>query len=463
MDRLAVLGRSRAISHTGLLAIIAAALAGCSGEVTRFNNSDNPLGNPYAARSAQPTSATSAVPPAQPTSVARVDSQPLPPPPAPGATYAAPQYRQPAYSPPPYAPSPPPPPSAQPAYSPAPYSSRGDTTSSITRSSAEQRDWDWDGGTAVTVGYGDTIDTIAHRYGVPASAIVQANNISEPRAIRPGQRLVIPRYSYHDHRGHLRPHYASTAPARRGGLHVVAPGETLTSVSRLYGKPGKLIARANNLPPDVRLRIGQRLVIPGSRPASVAALAPTGGVKPALAKHSGGGGATPPVAVAPAPEPAPTSKKLAAETPIANARVAAPEAKVDEPPVSETGSATGKPKFGWPVHGRIIGPKTGQPNDGIDFAVPEGTSVKAAEDGVVAYAGNELKGYGNLILLRHSNGYVTAYAHASELMVKRGDQIKRGQIIARSGQTGNVSSPQLHFEIRKGAAPVDPIQYLSGA
>ena len=107
-----------------------------------------------------------------------------------------------------------------------------------------------------------------------------------------------------------------------------------------------------------------------------------------------------------------------------------------------------------------FGPKpTGQQNDGINIAVPEGTPVKASDDGVVAYSGNELKGYGNLVLVRHSNGYVTAYAHASELMVKRGDSVKRGQTIAKSGQTGNVTSPQLHFEIRKGATPVDPMQY----
>ena len=111
-----------------------------------------------------------------------------------------------------------------------------------------------------------------------------------------------------------------------------------------------------------------------------------------------------------------------------------------------------------------FGPKpTGQQNDGINIAVPEGTPVKASDDGVVAYAGNELKGYGNLVLVRHSNGFVTAYAHASELMVKRGDSVKRGQTIAKSGQTGNVTSPQLHFEVRKGATPVDPIQHLAGA
>src|SRR6266567_2331857 len=128
--------------------------------------------------------------------------------------------------------------------------------------------------------------------------------------------------------------------------------------------------------------------------------------------------------------------------------------------------AEAAPAFRWPVRGRVIeefGPKAnGQQNDGINLAVPEGTPVKAAEDGVVAYAGNELKGYGNLLLVRHSNGFVTAYAHASELMVKRNDQVKRGQIIARAGQTGSVSSPQLHFEIRKGATPVDPMRYLSG-
>ncbi len=95
--------------------------------------------------------------------------------------------------------------------------------------------------------------------------------------------------------------------------------------------------------------------------------------------------------------------------------------------------------------------------------MPEGTPIKAAEDGVVAYAGNELKGYGNLVLVRHPNGFVTAYAHASELLVKRGDTIKRGQIIAKAGQTGTVSSPQVHFEIRKGSSPVDPTQYLNGA
>ena len=146
--------------------------------------------------------------------------------------------------------------------------------------------------------------------------------------------------------------------------------------------------------------------------------------------------------------------------------------KIEDAPAAETpvkaSEATGAlPTFRWPVRGKVItayGAKAnGKSNDGINLAVPEGTPVKAAEDGVVAYSGNELKGYGNLVLVRHANGYVTAYAHASELLVKRGDTIKRGQVIAKSGQSGEVQSPQLHFEIRKGSSPVDPLQFLNGA
>ncbi len=136
-------------------------------------------------------------------------------------------------------------------------------------------------------------------------------------------------------------------------------------------------------------------------------------------------------------------------------------AAVDTPaaPVS-----SGEMKLRWPVVGKVIseyGSKpNGMKNEGINIAVPEGTSVRAAESGTVAYAGNELKGYGNLILVRHAGGYVTAYAHAKEILVKRGDKINRGDIIARAGQTGAVSSPQLHFEIRKGASAMDPTKFL---
>lgn len=143
------------------------------------------------------------------------------------------------------------------------------------------------------------------------------------------------------------------------------------------------------------------------------------------------------------------------------------KAKSDAAPVATTATTASAsdeaaPEFRWPARGRIIqGFKPGQ-SEGINIAVPEGTAVKAAEGGTVAYAGSELKGYGNLVLIRHPNGFVSAYAHNGELMVKRGDTVKRGQVIAKSGQSGNVSSPQLQFQLRKGSTPVDPTQYLAG-
>ncbi len=125
-------------------------------------------------------------------------------------------------------------------------------------------------------------------------------------------------------------------------------------------------------------------------------------------------------------------------------------------------SDSAHPEFRWPARGRVIQGFASGGNDGINIALPEGTQVKAAEAGVVAYAGSELKGYGNLVLIRHPNGFVTAYAHNGDISVKRGDQVTRGQTIARSGQSGNVGSPQLHFELRKGSQPVDPTSYLAG-
>ena len=152
---------------------------------------------------------------------------------------------------------------------------------------------------------------------------------------------------------------------------------------------------------------------------------------------------------------------------VQNAPVAKEEPRTTETVVKAAEPSGAMPSFRWPVRGRLIagfGSKPdGTQNDGINLAVPEGTPIKAADDGVVAYAGNELKGYGNLVLISHANGFVSAYAHASELMVKRGDSVKRGQVIAHAGQTGNVTSPQLHFEIRKGSTPVDPTQYLGDA
>jgi len=200
-----------------------------------------------------------------------------------------------------------------------------------------------------------------------------------------------------------------------------------------------------------------KLTVPGAKTAAVAPAAPVAAV---AAAQPAAGLAPPATKVAAAAGGPPQSARLAQAT-------AMPEDVSAATPVKATEATGALPTFRWPVRGKVItsyGAKTnGKANDGINLAVPEGTPVKAAEDGVVAYSGNELKGYGNLVLVRHSNGYVTAYAHASELLVKRGDTIKRGQIIAKSGQSGEVGSPQLHFEIRKGSSPVDPLQFLNGA
>ncbi|WP_312895195.1 peptidoglycan DD-metalloendopeptidase family protein [Microvirga sp.] len=166
----------------------------------------------------------------------------------------------------------------------------------------------------------------------------------------------------------------------------------------------------------------------------------------------------PKVAALTQPEPV----KTVAPVPAAPAPAAQPEAaKAPAPEPEATASVSGD--FRWPARGRVIaGFGANGGNEGINIAVPEGTPVKAAEAGTVTYAGSEVKGYGNLVLIKHENGFVSAYAHNGSLNVKRGEQVKRGQVIATSGQTGNVTSPQLHFEIRKGAQPVDPLKHLGG-
>src|SRR5215510_12138554 len=324
-----------------------------------------------------------------------------------------------------------------------------EATGSVLRKPTSSGNWSWDGGTAITVTAGETIDTISRRHGVPASVIMQANNIAAPASLHAGQRLVIPRYkpARVATTAAPRPVVPTPAPvaspAGNANVHVVAAGDTLSKIAHRYHKSVNEIAKANNIQPTATLNVGDRLIIPGvPAPAVKAAAAPS-----------------------PAPQKAIVASAAPKEAePLPSASVVAPADALDKE-AADANSVV--PKFRWPANGRVItsyGPTTnGQQNDGINIALPENTPVKAAEDGVVAYAGNELKGYGNLVLVRHPNGYVTAYAHAKELLVKRGDQVKRGQVIARSGQTGNVNAPQLHFEIRKGASPLDPTRFLNGA
>jgi murein DD-endopeptidase MepM/ murein hydrolase activator NlpD len=225
----------------------------------------------------------------------------------------------------------------------------------------------------------------------------------------------------------------TSAPAPNNmSVHVVAAGDTLNKIARQHRISLKELIAVNKMSANAKLKLGERLNVPTSRVAQPSAPKVLAELKPNTNQS-----------------PSNAARKI---TPT--------------PEVAETKSLSGAASlsFRLPVRGRVIagfGPKpSGQENHGINFAVPEGTPVKAAEDGVVVYANNELKSYGNLVLIRHANGFVTAYAHVSEIMVKRDDVVKRGQVIAKSGQTGNVASPQLHFEIRKGSVPVDPMPYL---
>jgi murein DD-endopeptidase MepM/ murein hydrolase activator NlpD len=312
------------------------------------------------------------------------------------------------------------------------------------------------GGTTIIVGTSDTLELLAQRYHVTSAAILAANGYKGPRTLSPGQQLIIPSASVAAAPAAAAP---ATKPVASAGtnVHVVNHGETLAGIAHRNHVSVSELARANNLDVKAPLKQGARLTVPAAKAAEAAPVAvqPVAVAQPIPATTIGG-----PRLAAATPAAPQQSARYAQANPAPEPAEAAPA-----PKPSETTSAL--PTFRWPVRGKVItgyGAKTnGKSNDGINVAVPEGTPVKAAEDGVVAYSGNELKGYGNLILVRHSNGYVTAYAHASELLVKRGDTIKRGQVIAKSGQSGEVGSPQLHFEIRKGSQPVDPLQFLNGA
>ncbi|MBZ6074790.1 M23 family metallopeptidase [Microvirga puerhi] len=412
-----------AISRIALVSVIGSAAAACSSDTVRF--ADNPFSNPFsasdrfdsgqsvaAAPAAQPQQMASAMPtaPIQSQALPPVQAQPLSQP----AQVAAAPVRAPAGGP---------------------------------------AGWSAAGGTTITVGGNDNLNAISQRYGVPSNAILAASGLSSPSQVRPGQQLVIPVYSASGTQ------VASAAPARPVAPTPAAPAgqpkfrlvenkkgeavpnETAEAPKRV--RPGMAVAKSEPVAP-VPMRAA-----PAPAPVKIA----TAGTEPLVS-------APKPVepqkvAVAAVPQPQPAAPAVAA------APVAQP-AKVQEP--DQTASvADSSGDFRWPARGRVIaGFGANGGNEGINIAVPEGTPVKAAEAGTVTYAGSEVKGYGNLVLIRHENGFVSAYAHNGSLNVKRGEQVKRGQVIATSGQTGNVTSPQLHFEIRKGASPVDPLKHLGG-
>jgi murein DD-endopeptidase MepM/ murein hydrolase activator NlpD len=461
MSRVVELLYSRRVPHVAALALISFGFAGCSADMQTRLSQEN-FSNPFAS---QPEATGSVRTPAverrelpqysRPQT--QYQSQPLPPPIAAPQSYPAansgvsgggrglssyaPPTHQPLESTATVAPR-----SVAAVRAPAQGSGQGSGQGSA------------QAGTTIIVGTSDTLETLSRRYNVSSAAILQANGYKGPRALSPGQQLIIPRQAA----AVAAPAPALAAPASKPvaaaapTVHVVNRGDTLLSIARRNNVTAANLAKANSLDSSSKLKLGQKLTVPGAKGATAQAAQPAAvaAAQPAAAP------ATRTAAVAGTP---PQSARLASAT--ATAKVE--DAPAAEAPVKASEATGALPTFRWPVRGKVItsyGAKTnGKSNDGINLAVPEGTPVKAAEDGVVAYSGNELKGYGNLVLVRHSNGYVTAYAHASELLVKRGDTIKRGQTIAKSGQSGEVGSPQLHFEIRKGSSPVDPLQFLNGA
>jgi lipoprotein NlpD len=269
---------------------------------------------------------------------------------------------------------------------------------------------------------GDSLRTIAIRTGAGSEAIARANNLVAPFVIQPGQRLSIP----------------------GGRYHLVRTGETGIAIARAYGVDWSRIVSTNALTEPYILRTGQRLLIPGSQPESIEARAArfhldiddilTGG-EPALAANA-----------RPA-RPSPSSSRvLPATTPVA------------EPTARVAG------QFAWPLKGSIVkrfGPgKSGERNDGIKIAAPLDTPVLAAADGVVAYVGSDVPALGGLVIVKHGNATTTVYGHAGQLLVQRGQSVKKGQMIALSGNSGFADRPELHFEIRQGRTPVDPLSRL---
>ncbi|PZQ58603.1 MAG: hypothetical protein DI544_13665 [Sphingomonas taxi] len=272
----------------------------------------------------------------------------------------------------------------------------------------------------IIVRSGDTLGRIAERSGASLEAIARANALAPPYALRAGQRLAIP----------------------GGRYHRVAPGQTGIAIARAYGVPWSQVVAANALTEPYLLKAGQRVLIP-ARPASAAARAAafTLDVDTILT------GGEPAVASAGAPK-----------RPVAGARRVLPATV----PVTAPAAAPGR--FIWPLAGRVVrrfgAGASGERFDGIEIAVAAGTPVKASAAGIVAYAGDGIAALGGLVIVRHGDGWTSIYGHAGKLTVRRGQAVARGQVIALSGASGFADQPELHFELRRGRTPVDPITQL---
>jgi murein DD-endopeptidase MepM/ murein hydrolase activator NlpD len=264
----------------------------------------------------------------------------------------------------------------------------------------------------------------------------------------------------------------SAAEPGSSAIYVVASGDTVNGIARRFNVSPETIIQRNNLQPPHTIRVGQWLEVPASGaamasapgPASSGIITPGAVTSQPLPPPSGVSSA--PVSSAPAStERAPPAAGAPATVTPSTAAPTTPAA----PPNTQTAArpaapASGPVKFDWPLRGQLVGTfgpaSGGVQNDGINIAVPRGTPVKAAAAGNVLYSGEEVRGFGKLVLIGHADGYVTAYAHNDELSVARGAAVAKGQVIAKSGQSGNVTSPQLHFEIRQRNKAIDPLPLL---
>jgi murein DD-endopeptidase MepM/ murein hydrolase activator NlpD len=400
----------RGAVRVALTGLVGFWLAGCSPDADRFSQSNAPPSDPFA----NPF-ASNAAPSAAPMS--SVASAPLAPP-APVSTASIPP--------------------AQAPYAPAPQN-RVASSQPVGGSAAG---WSIVGGSPIVVAQGDDAESVSRRYGVPTAALIKSNGLTSSSQIHAGMHLVIPVYSASGEPSGAKPKKvaaaddADVAPAKHAKADA-AKDDAADAAPKAKSK-AKIDAREDK-------------VASKTADKPTAKVADKSGDKPVARQLTAKNDADSQTTAA--------KKSQPDVTPTASVKPADAAAPMTGAEADAAGVA---PEFRWPARGRIIEAFKAGGNDGINIAVPEGTSVRAAESGVVAYAGDELKGYGNLVLIRHPNGFVTAYANNGELDVKRGDTVKRGQIIAKSGQTGNVNSPQLHFELRKGSTPVDPTNYLAG-
>ncbi len=240
-------------------------------------------------------------------------------------------------------------------------------------------------------------------------------------------------------------------------VHVIASGESLYTIARLYNVTAQAIVSANGMSSPDKIFVGQKIVIPGMKGS--------GGPKSELKT---------PTVTATLPESKPTQAATQAptvvaevapneSTPIASPKLIETDTPVNKPLVQPKAEPklSGADKFRWPVSGRVITDFANSKGTGINIEAPEGAAVRAAENGQVIYVGSGVEGYGNLVLIRHPNGFVSAYAHLKDMSVAKGDVVNRGDSIGSAGMTGGVSRPQLHFELRKGATPVDPVPLLA--